>query len=164
MTAAWSPAALLKGKSAFPLASIQTFSWGSRRLASWIKLGCLPPSLPRSGSLAGGGPWSKALRILLSCHIQFTTQPRWHLGAVWMGAHSKPQTERAANDWVLMMPAISAHRKVAGACSPGAHGRKQSAHSRTFGAASKSVVCMTHRSQSEQLPLGLSRETGAGGK
>lgn len=76
-----------------------------------------------------------------------------------MGTHSKPQTVRAANNWVLMMPAISAHRNMVGACSPGACGRKQ----RTFGAASESVVSMwpsearvssCHRVCSEKLGLG----------
>lgn len=37
-----------------------------------------------------------------------------------------PQTVGAANDWVLMMLAISAQEKMVGGCSPGECGREQS--------------------------------------
>lgn len=48
------PAALLEGMSAFLLASMQTFSWGSRRLASWIKFSRFPPFLGLEAWLGEG--------------------------------------------------------------------------------------------------------------
>lgn len=148
-----------EGEVSIPtLSASRTFPGGNCRSASWMKLSCLPPPAqkPCQGRITKLGP-----SRLQSCHVQFTTRLQWHLGAGWMEAHPHPQTVGAANDWVLMMPAISAHDKMVG--GPLTRGMWEGTE-QTFGAADRWVACTVQRTWEELLSLRFVQRNWARGK